>query len=139
MNREVQFHILKGSRVIPIMIPNNSIPCNNTYLININSNIVLPSTARPSESILSCSLPTTILKTLLPYSILAMSVDRCIFEDLIAQNNTNYEVGKHFPIPIPIPTGPKYSLLDPFQMLLACSSPIVYETNLYNRISKLSI
>ena len=45
-NPEVQCRIHKGSLIIPILSRINPIPCIDTYLFKVHSNIVLPSTPR---------------------------------------------------------------------------------------------
>ena len=47
-NPEVQCRIPKGSPIIPILGRINPIPCIDTYLFKVNSNIVLPSTIIPT-------------------------------------------------------------------------------------------
>ena len=51
--------------------PNQPNPHIDTYFFTIHSNIVLPSTPRPSKRSPSCTLPVKILKALLPSFILA--------------------------------------------------------------------
>ena len=46
-NPEVQYRIIKGSSIIPILWKINHIPRIDTYLFNVHSNIVFPSTPRP--------------------------------------------------------------------------------------------
>ena len=48
MEPGVQCRIHKGSPIIPILSKPNPIPRNDTYFFKICSNIVLPSTPRPS-------------------------------------------------------------------------------------------
>ena len=60
-----------GSPIIPILSRINPIPRIEAYLFKVHSNIVLPSTPRPPQRSLSCSLPVNILRELLPPSILA--------------------------------------------------------------------
>jgi hypothetical protein len=54
-NPEVQFRIQKGSPIIPILIWINPIPRIDTYFFfQIHSNIICPSTLKPSLRSLSC-------------------------------------------------------------------------------------
>ena len=56
-NPEVQFRILKGCRIIPILIWINRIPRIDTYLYKIHSNSVLPFMPRFFKSSFSVRVP----------------------------------------------------------------------------------
>jgi hypothetical protein len=66
-----EYRIQKGSPIIPILRWTNPIPRIDTHFIKIHSNIVLPSTPRPSYKSRFVGEPINIYKALEPSSILA--------------------------------------------------------------------
>ena len=70
----VQCHIHKGTPVIPILSEINPIPCIDTYLFKIHSNIVLPSCLGLLKGLLPVGIPVKILKTVKVWYLLEKNV-----------------------------------------------------------------